>query len=90
MASKNYVLIIGRIGKDPDLSYTNSSVPFCTFSVATSEMWKTKEGQKKEKTEWHNIVTWKKTAENCYQYLNKGSLVCIEGRIQTQRWETPE
>ncbi len=82
MASLNKVMILGRLGKDPELKYTPQQQPVCKFSMATSEKFKDK-----ETTEWHNVVAWGKTAELCSQYLKKGSQAFIEGRIQTRSWE---
>lgn len=89
MASRslNKVTIIGNLGKDPELRYTNSGVPVATFSVATNEQWKDSEGNPQERTEWHNVVAWQKLAEICAEYLKKGSKVYIEGRIQTRSWD---
>jgi len=80
-------MLIGNLGKDPELRYTSSGVPVGTFSVATNEQWKDSEGNAQERTEWHNIVTWQKLAEICAEYLKKGSKVYIEGRLQTRSWE---
>ena len=87
MSSLNKVILIGNVGKDPELKHTPSGVAVSTFSVATSEKWKDAEGNQQEKTEWHSIVAWKKTAEICAEYLRKGAKVCIEGKLQTQKWE---
>lgn len=84
MASVNRVILIGNLGKAPELKYTTSNHhPVCNLSVATSERRKDKE----EQTEWHNVVTFGVTAENCAKYLEKGRPVYIEGRIQTRSWE---
>lgn len=85
--SLNKVTLIGNLGKDPELRYTNSGVPVATFSLATNEQWKDNEGNVQERTEWHNIVAWQKLAEICAEYLKKGSKVYIEGRIQTRSWD---
>ncbi len=87
MASLNKVILIGNLGKDPELKYTPSNQAVCTFSLATTEKWTDKQGQKQESTEWHNIVVWGKTAELANQYLKKGRSVYIEGKIQTRSWE---
>lgn len=88
MSGVNKCIIIGRLGKDPELKYTQSGDAVAKFSVATSETWKDKNtGEKKEKTEWHNIEAWKKMAEICGEYLHKGSQVYIEGRLKTDIWE---
>ena len=88
MSGVNKCIIIGRLGKDPELKYTQSGDAVAKFSVATSETLKDKNtGEKKEKTEWHNIEAWKKMAEICGEYLHKGSQVYIEGRLKTDIWE---
>ncbi len=83
----NKVMIIGNLGRDPDLRYTPSGRPVTTFSVATGRNWTTAEGQKRSDTEWFNIVAWGSLAEICNQYLKKGQQVYIEGRLQTRHWE---
>lgn len=83
----NKVLIIGNLGRDPEMRYTPSGRPVTTFSVATSRSWKTSDGERKSETEWFNIVAWGSLAEICNQYLKKGQQVYIEGRLQTRRWE---
>ncbi len=85
--SVNKVILVGRLGKDPEVKYTQSGVPVARFSMATDEVWKDQSGEKQQRTEWHNIVAWRKLAEICGQYLNKGKLVYIEGRLQTRNWE---
>ena len=85
--SLNTVMIIGRLGREPELKYTQSGSPVCTFSVATDESYTDNSGQKVEKAEWHRIVVFQKAAENCSQYLGKGSLVFIEGRLETRKWQ---
>jgi single-strand DNA-binding protein len=85
--SVNKVILVGRLGKDPEVKYTQGGTPVAKFTVATNEVWKDQNGEKQERTEWHNIVAWTKLAEICGQYLNKGSRVYIEGRIQTRSWE---
>ena len=88
MAGINKAIIIGRLGRDPEVRYTPSGVAVANFTVATSEDWKDKEsGEKKERTEWHRIVAFGKLGEICGQYLSKGRQVYIEGRIQTRDWE---
>lgn len=87
MASLNRVHLIGNLGRDPELRYTQSGKAVTNFSVATNEKWKDKDGNNQERTEWHNIVAWDRTAENCAQYLHKGSSVFIEGKLQTREWE---
>ncbi len=87
MASVNKVILIGYLGKDPEIRYTPSGVAVANFSIATSEKWKDKQGEQQEKTEWHNIVAWKKLGEICGEYLSRGQQVYIEGRLQTRAWE---
>jgi single-strand DNA-binding protein len=88
MAGVNKAIIIGRLGRDPETKYTSDGTAITNFSVATSEEWKDKHsGEKKEKTEWHRIVAYRKLAEICSEYLAKGRQVYIEGRIQTREWE---
>jgi single-strand DNA-binding protein len=87
MASINKVILIGNLGRDPELKYTQAGQAVCNFSIATTEKWKGKDGQMQEKTEWHRIVAWGKTGELCSQYLSKGRPVYIEGRLQTRDWE---
>ncbi len=89
MASVNKVILVGNLGKDPELRYTQSGVPFCSFSVATTDSWTDQSGQRQEKTEWHRITVWKKQAENCAKYLRKGSSAYVEGRLQTRSWDDP-
>ena len=86
----NKVMIIGNLGRDPEMRYTPSGRPVTTFSVATSRNWSTNDGEKHTETEWFNIVTWGALAEICKQHLNKGQQVYIEGRLQTRRWEDSE
>ncbi|TAK66510.1 MAG: single-stranded DNA-binding protein [Bacteroidetes bacterium] len=85
--SLNKVTLIGHLGKDPELSYTASGIAVAKFSMATSERWKDDGGNLQERTEWHNIVAWRKLAEICGQYLKKGSKVYLEGRLQTRNWD---
>ncbi len=83
----NKAILIGRLGKDPEVRYTPDGAMVTSFSLATDEQWKDKNGEKVQKTEWHNIVTFGKLAEICGNYLAKGLLVYIEGRIRTRSWE---
>ncbi len=83
----NKVMLIGNLGKDPEIRATQSGTSVVTFNVATTERWKDKDGQKQEHTEWHRIVAWQKLAEICGNYLHKGSKVYIEGRLQTRKWQ---
>lgn len=86
----NKVMIIGHLGRDPEMRYTPSGRPVTTFSVATSRSWNTSDGERRSETEWFNVVAWGSLAEICKQYLNKGQQVYIEGRLQTRRWEDDE
>ena len=89
--SVNKVILVGRLGKDPELKYTASGTPFCRFSMATDDVWNDKgTGERQERTEWHNIVAWDRLAEICNQYLTKGKLVYIEGSLQTREWDDQE
>ena len=83
----NKIMIIGNLGRDPEMRYTPSGRPVTTFSVATSRTWNTSEGEKHVETEWFNVVAWSNLAEICKQYLFKGLQVFIEGRLQSRRWE---
>ncbi len=85
--SVNKVIVLGRLGQDPEMKYTPSGSAVTNFSVATSESWTDKSGQKQERTEWHRIVVWGRLAEISNQYLAKGRQVYIEGRLQTRQWE---
>jgi single-strand DNA-binding protein len=80
-------MIIGYLGRDPEMRYTPSGKPVTTFSVGTSRNWTTADGERRSETEWFNVVTWGNLAEICKQYLNKGQQVYIDGRLQTRRWE---
>jgi single-strand DNA-binding protein len=86
----NKVMIIGHLGRDPEMRYTPSGRPVTTFSVATSRSWHSADGERHEETEWFNVVAWGSLAEICNQYLRKGQQVYIEGRLQTRRWEDTE
>jgi len=83
----NKVILIGRLGGDPEVRYTQDGNMVTTFNLATDEQWKDKDGEKVQKTEWHRIVTFRKLAEICGNYLAKGRLVYIEGRLQTRTWD---
>ena len=85
--SINKVILIGRLGQDPELKYTPSGQAVSTLSLATSESWVDKGGQKQERTEWHRVVVWGKSAENCSKYLAKGRQIFVEGRLQTRSWD---
>lgn len=86
----NKVMLIGHLGRDPEMRYTPSGRPVTTFSVASNRSWKTSDGETRSETEWFNIVAWGSLAEICNQYLHKGQQVYIEGRLQTRRWEDDE
>ncbi len=91
MAGVNKVIIIGNLGRDPEIKYTQNNTPVANFSVATSESWKDKStGEWQEKTEWHRIVAWRFLAERAEKYLKKGKQVYIEGRIETRKWADKE
>ena len=83
----NKVMIIGHLGRDPEMRYTPSGRPVTTFSVATNRSWSTSDGERRTETEWFNVVAWSKLAEICNQYLSKGQQVYIEGRLHTRQWE---
>lgn len=83
----NKIVIVGRVGRDPELKAIPSGSKVCTFSVATSRVWKDKEEEKHEETEWHNVVFWNKPAELIARYIKKGSLILVEGRVQTRTYE---
>jgi single-strand DNA-binding protein len=85
--SVNKVILIGNVGKDPDIKYTPSGVPVAKVSLATNEKYKDKSGEWQERTEWHNLVFWQRLAEIVGEYVKKGSKVYIEGRLQTSSWE---
>ena len=89
-SSVNKVILIGRLGKDPETKFTQGGVAIARFSMATDESWKDQSGEQQQRTEWHNIVAWRRLAEICGQYLMKGKLVYIEGRLQTRSWEDKE
>lgn len=88
--SINKVILVGRLGQDPELKYTPAGAAVCNFTVATSEQWTDKSGQKQERTEWHRIVVWAKLAELCKEYIAKGSQVYLEGKLATRSWEDKE
>lgn len=90
MSSLNKAMIIGRLGQDPDIRYTQSNTAVANLSIATSDRYKGDDGEWKERTEWHRAVAWGRLAEVCQEYLKKGSLVYIEGPIQTREWEDKE
>jgi len=84
--SYNKVILIGRLGRDPELRYTASGTPVANFPLATSETYTDKDGNKQEKTEWHRVVVWSKQAESVSNYLSKGRLALVEGSLQTRKW----
>lgn len=88
--SVNKVILVGRLGRDPETRYTGGGQAVANFSVATDETYKDRNGEKQKRTEWHKIVVWGKQAEIAQQYLKKGSLVFIEGRIQSREWQDKE
>jgi single-strand DNA-binding protein len=90
MASVNKVILIGNLGRDPELRYTQGGQAVANFTLATNERFSTKDGDKQERTEWHRVVAWGRTGELCAQYLSKGRSVYIEGRLQTREWEDKE
>jgi len=88
--SVNKVILVGRLGRDPETRYTGGGQAVANFSVATDESYKDKNGERQKRTEWHKIVVWSKLAEIAQQYLKKGSLLYLEGRIQTREWQDKE
>jgi len=90
MAGVNKVILIGNLGRDPELRYTQGGQAVANFTLATTENWTNKTGEREERTEWHRIVAWGRTAELCAQYLAKGRTVYLEGRLQTREWENKE
>lgn len=90
MASVNKVILIGNLGRDPELRYTQGGQAVANFTLATNERFANKAGEQQERTEWHRIVAWGKTGELCAQYLSKGRTVYIEGKLQTREWEDKE
>ena len=88
--SVNRVHLIGNIGRDPEIRYTQSGTAVCELSIATSEKWKDKSGETQEKTEWHRVVCWNQLAENCSKYLSKGRSCYVEGKLQTRKWTDKE
>ncbi|PEN07648.1 single-stranded DNA-binding protein [Longimonas halophila] len=83
----NKVVLVGRLGQDPELKYTNSGTAVCTFSVATNDSYTNRDGERVDTTEWHNIVVWGRLAEICDEYIDKGQQVYLEGQLQTRSWE---
>jgi single-strand DNA-binding protein len=87
MASLNKVMIIGNLGSEPEMRFTPSGNPVTSFSVATNRVFNSPEGERKEETEWFNVVAWSKLAETCNQFLTKGQKIYVEGRLHTRSWE---
>ena len=87
MAGVNKVILIGRLGSDPEIRYTNSGTAVANFSLATSANWVNKDGGREERTDWHRVVAFGRLGEICGEYLNKGKQVYVEGRLQTRSWE---
>lgn len=87
MASLNRVEIIGRLGRDPELKYSQNGAAICRLNVATDESYTDREGNRVQKAEWHSVVVFQKAAEHCSQYLSKGSLVFVEGSLSTREWQ---
>ena len=87
MSGVNKVIVVGRLGSDPEVKTIPSGQTVANFSVATSENWTDKDGQKQERTEWHRVVVWQKLADVCGKFLSKGRQVYLEGRLQTRSWE---
>jgi single-strand DNA-binding protein len=90
MAGVNKVILIGNLGKDPELKYLEGNIARVSFSLATSEAYKDKTGNRVEHTEWHNIVMWRHNAENAEKFLKKGTQIYVEGKIQTRQWNDKE
>ena len=87
MASVNRIIIIGNLGSEPEMRFTPNGQPVTSFSVATNRRYTTSDGERREETEWFTVVTWRKLAELCNQYLSKGRLVYVEGRLHSHTWE---
>ncbi len=87
MGSVNKVILVGNLGRDAELRYTPGGAPVATLNLATTEVWNDKGGQKQEKTEWHRVVLWGKSAESLSEYLVKGKQIYVEGRLQTRQWD---
>lgn len=90
MASVNKVILVGNLGRDPEVRFMTNGEAVCNFSIATTDTWKDKAGAKQERTEWHNIVMYRKLAEIAGEYLKKGRPVYVEGRLQTRKWQDKE
>jgi single-strand DNA-binding protein len=90
MGSVNKVILVGNLGRDAELRYTPGGAAVATLNLATTEVWKDKEGQKKEDTQWHRVILWGKTAETLQDYLTKGKQIYVEGKLQTRKWKDKE
>jgi single-strand DNA-binding protein len=90
MGSVNKVILVGNLGRDAELRYTPGGAAVATLNMATTEVWNDKAGQRQEKTEWHRVVLWGKTAESLNEYLTKGKQIYVEGRLQTRQWDDKE
>jgi len=89
-SSLNKVMIIGNVGRDPELRYTPDGTPTARFTVAVNRVWNTPDGERKEEVEWFNVVAWRKLAELCSSYVTKGQKIYVEGRLQTRKWTDPQ
>ena len=87
MGSVNKVILVGNLGRDAELRYTPGGAAVSTLNMATTEIWNDKQGQRQEKTEWHRVVLWGKSAESLTEYLTKGKQIYVEGRLQTRQWD---
>ena len=87
MVSLNKVMLIGNVGSDPEMRFTPSGSPFTSFRIATNRVFSTPDGERKQETDWFTVVAWNKLAEQCNQFLNKGKLVYVEGRLRTRSWD---
>jgi len=85
--SANKVILVGHVGAKPEVRYTNTGAAVANFNLATNEAWTDNDGNKQERTDWHRIVAWRQLAELCEQYVDKGSLLYVEGKLQTRNWE---
>ncbi|MBI4461819.1 MAG: single-stranded DNA-binding protein [Acidobacteria bacterium] len=83
----NKVILVGRLGRDPEMRYTPAGDPVCNFTLATDQVYRDRSGERQRRTEWHRIVAWRKLAEQCAQLLGKGKLVYVEGRLRTRQWD---
>lgn len=88
--SVNKVILVGRLGQDPEVKFTQGGAAVANLRIATDETWKDQSGERQQRTEWHTVVAWRRLAEICGQYLSKGRLVYIEGKLQTRSWQDRE